>query len=70
MQWIVSMDFVDCRAGVIPRGTALAPTAISYFHGPKESWKTGIRAYAELVYADLWPGIDLVYSTGSSELKS
>jgi len=42
---------------------------MSYFRGQRESWHTGVPTFAELVYEDLWPGIDLVYFGGVYELK-
>jgi hypothetical protein len=42
---------------------------ISYFKGPKDQWQTGLPTYASLVYLDLWPGIDLVYSGTVNRLK-
>ena len=29
----------------------------------------GLRSYARLVYADLWPGIDLIYTASVDRLK-
>ena len=42
---------------------------ISYFKGAREEWTTGLPTYASLVYRDLWPGIDLVYTGTGSRLK-
>lgn len=42
---------------------------ISYFKGPRSQWKTGLRTYAKLRYANLWRGVDLVYSGSASRLK-
>ncbi|MBI3988741.1 MAG: hypothetical protein HY347_03900 [candidate division NC10 bacterium] len=42
---------------------------MSYFKGSREQWKTGLSTYATLVYPDLWPGIDLVYSGTVNRLK-
>ncbi|MFQ5748441.1 MAG: SBBP repeat-containing protein, partial [Planctomycetota bacterium] len=41
----------------------------SYFHGPRENWKTAIPAFGRIVYPDLWPGIDLVYSGTIKQFK-
>src|SRR6185369_7846681 len=32
-------------------------------------WRAGLRTYSQLVYEELWPGIDLVYSGTGSQLK-
>jgi len=42
---------------------------VSYFRGPKEEWKTGLATYSKVVYHNLWPGIDLVYSGAGNQLK-
>lgn len=42
---------------------------ISYFKGGRDQWKTGLKTYGTLVYADLWPGIDLICSGTVNRLK-
>jgi len=34
---------------------------INYFVGPKTSWRSSLKAYQRLVYAEVWEGVDLVY---------
>jgi len=41
----------------------------SYFKGKPSDWKTGLPTYTKVVYRDLWPGIDLVYSGTANRLK-
>jgi uncharacterized repeat protein (TIGR01451 family) len=65
----VKLDFVGANRYVQPTGEALAPAVVSYFKGPQSAWKTGLKTYTRLVYADLWPGIDLIYSGTGSRLK-
>jgi uncharacterized repeat protein (TIGR01451 family) len=67
-RWLLKLDFVGARA-VAPNGAEPTAALFSYFTGPKEEWKTGVKTYAKLVYADLWPGIDLVFSGTSGRLK-
>ncbi|HEX9446083.1 MAG TPA: SBBP repeat-containing protein, partial [Candidatus Binatia bacterium] len=67
-RWALRLDFIDA-AGVAPVGEEPTPAVFSYFKGPREEWKTGLKNYSKLVYADLWPGIDLVYSGTSDRLK-
>jgi hypothetical protein len=59
---VVKLDFVDADPKVKPVGQELTPAVVSYFKGPRAHWQTGLRTYARVVYADLWEGIDLVYS--------
>lgn len=67
-RWLLKLDFVNANP-VAPIGAEPTPAIVSYFKGRKDDWKTGLRTYAKLVYADLWPGIDLVYSGTSDRLK-
>ncbi len=69
-RWVVKLDFVDANPKVRPVGQQPTAALISYFKGPREEWNTGLPTYASLVYRDLWPGIDLVYSGAANHLKS
>ncbi len=68
-RWVVKLDFVDANPNVRPVGQEPTAAVISYFKGPREEWTTGLPTYASLVYRDLWPGIDLVYTGTGSRLK-
>ncbi len=68
-RWAVKLDFVGANPEARPVAEDPTPAVISYFKGSREEWKAGLRTYSRLVYADLWPGIDLVYSGTSSKLK-
>ncbi len=67
-RWALKLDFVGANR-VAPRGEEPTPAVISYFKGPKDEWKTGLKSYGKLVYADLWPGIDLVYGGTADRIK-
>ncbi len=68
-RWAVKLDFVG--ANPHPKIVAGDPTpaVISYFKGPREEWKAGLATYGSILYSDLWPGIDLVYSGTANRLK-
>ena len=68
-RWVVKLDFVGANPN--PKITAAdkLPAVVSYFKGPKENWKAGLSTYGSIVYSDLWPGIDLVYSGTANRLK-
>jgi Bacterial Ig-like domain (group 1)/Beta-propeller repeat len=68
-RWALKLDFMDANPDVRPSGQDLTLAVISYFTGPREQWQTGLQTYATLVYADLWPGIDLIYSGTVHQLK-
>lgn len=44
-------------------------TRFNYFSGPKNKWKTGVPAYGQLLYRNLWPGIDLAFGGTTEKLK-
>ncbi|MEW6743348.1 MAG: SBBP repeat-containing protein [Planctomycetota bacterium] len=68
-RWTVNLEFVGANADVVPRGADKQEAIFSYFKGKPEDWKTGCPTYAKVVYEDLWPGIDLVYSGTVDRLK-
>ena len=68
-RWVVKLDFVDADPKARPVGQEPTAAVISYFKGAREEWTTGLPTYASLVYRDLWPGIDLVYTSTGSRLK-
>ena len=64
----VRLEFVGA-ASVTPIGEELSPARFSYFTGPRENWALGLKSYKKLVYPELWPGIDLVYTASADRLK-
>src|SRR5262245_38544991 len=68
-RWGIMLEFLGANPDVKPVGLESAPAVVSYFKGPREQWKTGLPTYASVVYSDLWPGIDLVYSGNAGRLK-
>ena len=67
--WTLKLDFIDANLGVKPQGRSLQAGKISYFTGPESEWRTGLATYGEIVYPELWSGIDLVYSGRVNRLK-
>jgi hypothetical protein len=65
--WVVKLDFVGGSAR--PVGQLRMDTVVSYFRGSPDQWQTGLPTYARLVYSDLWPGIDLIYTLDDDQLK-
>ncbi len=68
-RWVVKLDFVGANRDVRPAGRDETGAAVSYFSGPPAEWHAGLPTYSRIVYADLWPGIDLVYSGTVNQLK-
>ena len=67
--WTVKLDFIGSRSDVRPQGRNRTPVDLSYFKGPLKHHKTGVPAYSSVVYEELWPGIDLVFTVTSEHLK-
>ncbi len=56
--------------GVTPQGVQEMPHRSNYFIGNDPSkWRTGVRSYREIVYSDLYDGIDLSYRMQDGQLK-
>ena len=67
-RWAVQLEFLGANA-VTPRGEEPAAAVVSYFKGGKGQSHSGLKTYGSVVYSDLWPGIDLVYSGTAGQLK-
>ena len=68
-RWVVKLDFQGANPGVNPVGADETGAIISYFQGGPGSWKTGLPAYSRIIYPNIWPGIDLVFSGTMDKLK-
>ncbi|CAN5259367.1 hypothetical protein BH18ACT4_BH18ACT4_02760 [soil metagenome] len=64
----VKLDFVGARP-VAPTGGDRAEGVVSYFARDADQSDTAIPTYSSIVYENLWPGIDMVYSGTGSALK-
>lgn len=53
-----------------PDGARQLPGRVNYLTGNDPAkWRRGLRAYGEVVYPDLWPGIDLAFRGQDGALK-
>ncbi len=68
-RWAVKLDFVGANPEAEPVGEDQTEAVVSYFKGARDQWKTGLPTYGSVVYRDLWPGIDLVYTGTGGRLK-
>lgn len=64
---VFSEDFVGASCCSKVEGKEPQPGMYNYFQGRDPAqWRTNVRGYAEVVYHDVWPGIDLrIYGNGS-----
>ena len=66
----IAFDFVGANPDVEPVGRKQQTAVFSYFLGQDpEKWTRGAPSYGELLYRDLWPGIDLACQAGVGRLK-
>lgn len=68
-RWVVKLEFIGADPAVRPQGMDETGAVISYFKGKPEEWQAGLPTYSRIVYKNLWPGIDLVYSGTVNKLK-
>jgi hypothetical protein len=63
---VFSEDFVGANCCAKVEGKESRPGVYNYFQSSDPSkWRTDVRAYSEVVYRDVWPGIDLrIYGNG------
>jgi hypothetical protein len=65
----VGLEFV----GANPNAEAVLagrPTGgADYLVGERSRWRTGLATYPELVYRDLWPGVDMAFTGSKGALK-
>jgi hypothetical protein len=64
------MTLVGASTKVIPAGLAPQPGIVNYFIGndPKK-WRSGIRTYGKVDYAQIYPGVDLVFYGNQRRLE-
>ena len=63
---VFSQDFLGANLGATIEPKQLLPSTYNYYLGNDPTrWRTGVRAYAEVVYREIWAGIDLrLYGNG------
>ncbi|NUM46210.1 MAG: SBBP repeat-containing protein, partial [Anaerolineales bacterium] len=68
---VLQMQFEGANSQTMLAGTVLLPGVMNYFMGndPK-GWFTRLPTYEEIVYRNLYPGIDVFYQGREGELKS
>lgn len=67
-RWTLKLDFLGANPQVKIVGQEQAEAVFSYFKGSPNEWKNG-KTYKSIVYENLWPGIDLVYSGNINQMK-
>jgi hypothetical protein len=66
--WVVRQDFLGAAA-VRPVAAEVSPTAVNFFKGSPDQWRTSVPTAASVRYTALWPGIDATYAGTGERLK-
>ncbi len=69
-RWVLRVSFHGANPAVRIAPGKQARAAFHFFRGPREAWTTDVGSFESIVYENLWPGIDLVYSGEKGELKA
>ena len=67
-RWTLKLNFVGANR-VAPESLETLETAVSYFVREPDQWHTNMQASSKIIYRDLWPGIDLIFSGAYDHLK-
>lgn len=67
---VFSEEFTNGKASPKVEPSAPQPGIYNYFIGndPK-GWRTGVVSYSELLYRDVWPGIDVRFAVNGSDIE-
>ncbi len=66
---VVRVSFPGANTDPVVEGRKELPGKVNVLRGTDPTkWQTDLRSYAEVVYRDIYPGIDLVFSGEKSEL--
>jgi hypothetical protein len=64
------MELVGANPGAALSGSDPMPGVVSYFIGnDAKKWRTGIRTYGKVNYAQIYPGVDLVFYGNQRQLE-
>src|SRR5262249_20646531 len=63
---VFTQEFLGARTGPTIEPRQILPGAYNYYLGNDPArWRTGVRAYGEVVYREIWDGVDLrLYGNG------
>jgi hypothetical protein len=65
----LALRFLEANQQADLTGRHLLPGTVNYLLGDHAEWRSGIPTYQEVVYRDLWPGVDAVFRGGEGTLK-
>ncbi len=66
----ISLRFLDAKQHPAVTGAERSSAVVNDFHGSDPAtWHAKVPTYGEVVYHDLWPGIDAIFSARHGTLK-
>jgi hypothetical protein len=66
----LALTFVGAKRGAKLEARRERLAKVNYLRGAEpRSWRTDIATYGEVVYRDLWPGVDLAFKADALSLK-
>lgn len=68
-RWVIKMVFMGVDRPVKPRAFSRHEALLGFFKGKDEDGITRVPAYGRIVYTNLWPGIDLIYTLEGNRIK-
>jgi hypothetical protein len=67
----LGVRFIGSSSQTVIEGRQKLAAVANFFEGSEQSkWKSNVPLFEKLVYRDLWPGVDAVYSTSTANFKS
>lgn len=69
-RWVGALNFVGSNSAAIPQWQDSTSITSSPLTGPQPLEQTGYPIHTTLVYRDVWPGIDLLYTVTGNRLRS
>jgi hypothetical protein len=67
---VVTMRFLNARPGLKPTAAVQRAGKVNYLIGLDPSrWHRNLPTYGEVVYRDVWPGIDVIFRGADGKLK-
>ena len=68
--YALALRFLGANPDVMVEGAARAPGVVNYLIGnDRGRWRTGLASFEQVVYRDLWPGIDMLIGGQAGQLK-
>src|SRR5262249_12869149 len=68
---LLHLEFLGANRAAALRGGTLLPSKVNHFRGrDATAWQVNAPTYADLVYHEIYPGVDLTYAGRDGQLKS